>query len=99
MQSKAALDQAELALARTTTYSRVDGTVEQVTLNTGVRVASVPMNPAMLIVPDRKDEFILSSNWCLLRQEFCQQRTSRAAEIAIVPASKLFVILRLMAQQ
>ena len=51
--AEAALDQAELTLANTTTYSRVNGTVEQVTLNAGARVASVPMSPAMLIVPDR----------------------------------------------
>lgn len=52
----AALDQAELALGNTVTLSRVSGTVEQVTLNRGSRVASVPMSPAMLIVPDRTEK-------------------------------------------
>lgn len=51
--AQAALDKARLDLSKTVTYSVVDGTVEQLTLNVGARAAPIPMSPAMLIIPDR----------------------------------------------
>ena len=53
--ARASLKQAEVELAKTTTYSSVRGVVEQVTLNVGSRAAQAAMSPAMLVVPDRKD--------------------------------------------
>lgn len=51
--AQSSLKKMEVELAKTRTYSFVDGTVEQVTLNVGSRAAQASMSPAMLIIPDR----------------------------------------------
>ncbi len=49
----ATLEEARIALEKTTTFSRVSGQVQQLTLNVGARAGQFALSPAMVIIPDR----------------------------------------------